>query len=268
MSIVRYLLTGVVFFFFVGCSVFDYHPYDGDINGEVGINAKNIARIEQACAGKDTVRFVWMGDTQGMYNATEKFVASVNSLGTVNFVMHGGDISDYGVTQEFEWMRDILSRLTVPYVVLIGNHDGLGSGRDVFIEMFGQPNFSFLAGKVKFVCLETNTIGVYYSIPIPDFTFLKEQLKEQRDGHEATIVAMHSPPFNDEFNNNVAHVFQRFITEFPQLQFCLYAHLHRFLEVDLFDDGVIYYGCDSVDQYRYLVFTVTKNSYSYEMVTF
>ena len=40
-----------------GCDHIEYHPYDTDISGEQNINAKNIARIEAACRGRQTVRF-------------------------------------------------------------------------------------------------------------------------------------------------------------------------------------------------------------------
>ena len=40
-----------------GCDHIEYHPYDTDISGEQDINAKNIARIESACRGRQTVRF-------------------------------------------------------------------------------------------------------------------------------------------------------------------------------------------------------------------
>ena len=39
-----------------GCDHIEYHPYDTDISGEQNINAKNIARIEAACRGRQTVR--------------------------------------------------------------------------------------------------------------------------------------------------------------------------------------------------------------------
>ena len=45
-----------------GCDLIDYHPYDVRIDGETGINDKNIARIETLCQGKDTLRFAFMGD--------------------------------------------------------------------------------------------------------------------------------------------------------------------------------------------------------------
>lgn len=111
----KLLILGAVILF-AGCDMFEYHPYDGRVKGETGINAKNIALIENACAGKETIRFIWMGDTQGWYSDTEQFVNAANARNDVDFVIHGGDIADYGMAREFMDMRDIMNKLSVPYV--------------------------------------------------------------------------------------------------------------------------------------------------------
>ena len=84
------------------CDLIEYHPYDVRLNGERGINEKNITRIGEVCKGKDTIRFVLMGDSQRWYDETQKFVSHVNTRDDVDFVIHGGDISDFGLTKEFE----------------------------------------------------------------------------------------------------------------------------------------------------------------------
>ena len=251
-----------------GCEMFDYHPYDGDISGETGINAKNISRIEEATAGKTTIRFVWMGDTQRFYDETEQFVAEINARNDIDFVMHGGDITDFGATNEFVWVRDIMNRLNVPYVALLGNHDCLANGEEIYRTVFGKENFSFLAGNVKFVCLNTNALEFDYNHPVPDFQYLERQLHDEREGHEKTIMAMHVRPYSEQFNNNVAWVFQDVITRFPGLQFCINAHEHHVQEEDLFNDGVMYYGCGSMETRSYYVFTITPDDYTYEVVEY
>lgn len=251
------------------CDAFEYHPYDGRITGETNINAKNIARIESDCAGKTQLRFVFTGDTQRGYDETEDMVASINKRGDIDFVIHGGDVADFGLTKEFLWMRDIMNALDAPYVVLLGNHDCLANGEDVFRKIFGVPDFSFLAGDTKFVCLNTNALEYDYSRPIPDFEFITKQLKEERGEHEKTIFAMHVRPFSDQFNNNVAKVFQRSIREFKNLQFCINAHDHSVAVDDIFNDGVIYYGSPDVRKRKYLLFTLKPgNQYDYEVVEF
>jgi len=247
----------------------EYHPYDGRIKGETGINAKNIKKIEAACAGKTTIRFIMAGDSQRWYDETEDFVKSANKQEDIDFVIHGGDLADFGLTREFEWMRDILSKLKYPYVALLGNHDCLANGEQVFRKIWGEENFSFLAGDVKFICLNTNALEFDYSHPVPDFEFMKNELDNKVEGHEKTVFAMHVPPFNTQFNDNVAYVFQMFIKEFPNLQFCLNAHTHRLAADDLFDDGVIYYSPPNMKKRSYLVFTMMPdNKYEYEVVDF
>lgn len=104
----------------VTCDLIDYHPYDGRLDGDTsrGINPKNIGRIESSCAGKDTIRFLFIGDTQRSYDETEAFVEHVNQLDSIDFIIHGGDYTEFGLKKEFEWNDNILSRLKFPLVGL------------------------------------------------------------------------------------------------------------------------------------------------------
>ena len=151
------------------------------------------------------------------------------------------------------------------FVVLLGNHDCLGTGEETYRAIFGDPNFSFIAGRVKFVCLNTNAIEFDYSRPIPDFEFLAAQIRDHEEEFDKTVVSMHIRPFCNEFNNNVAHVFQRYIKEFPGLQFCTSAHEHHRFEKDLFEDGIMYYMSDCMKNRNYYIFTITPDGYEREV---
>jgi len=161
------------------CDLIDYHPYDGRLTiSERDINSNNIPLIEAATKDKDTIRFVLMGDTQRSYDETEDFVKHINTKkDSIDFIIHGGDYTEFGMKKEYEWAVDILSKLDIPYVGLIGNHDVIGNGDQVFNKLFGRENFSFIVRDVKFVCLNTNAIEYDYSHPVPDFGFLKEELQ-------------------------------------------------------------------------------------------
>lgn len=251
-----------------GCDLIDYHPYDVRISGETNVNAHNIEQIEANCKGKTTLRFVVMGDSQRWYDETEDFVNEINKRSDIDFVIHGGDISDFGLTKEFLWQRDIMNRLKVPYVVIIGNHDCLGTGKETYQEVFGPTNFAFIAGKTKFICLNTNALEYDYSKPIPDFGFMEKHLTERKDEFEKTVVSMHTRPFSSIFNNNVAKVFQLYVNQYPGLQFCTSAHDHGFGDNVLFDDDVHYIVSDCMKHRSYLVFTLTPEKYEYELVSF
>ena len=119
--------------FMGGCDMIDYHPYDVRISGQTDINNRNIEKIEANCKNKATIRFVTMGDSQRWYDETLDFVNHLNKRDDIDFVIHGGDYSDFGVTDEFLWQRDIMNKLKVPYVGLIGNHDCLGTAKKLFV---------------------------------------------------------------------------------------------------------------------------------------
>ena len=80
-----------------GCDHIEYHPYDTRIDGPTGVNARNIARIEAACEGRRTIRFAQISDTQRWYDETEDAVKAINARDDIDFVLHGGDLSDFGL---------------------------------------------------------------------------------------------------------------------------------------------------------------------------
>lgn len=123
----KILIFSVLIFSLCSCELIDIHPYDGKIDGQTNLNSNNIAKIESLFANRDTIRFAVISDTQRWYDETEDEMASINRRGDIDFVIHCGDMTDFGVTKEFEWQRDILQKLRMPYVVLLGNHDCIGS---------------------------------------------------------------------------------------------------------------------------------------------
>lgn len=249
------------------CKV-EYHPYDTRIGGETGINARNISRIESACEGKRTIRFAVLSDTQRWYDETGAAVRAINSRDGIDFVLHAGDLADFGMRAEFERQRDILNGLRVPYVVILGNHDCLATGEEIFRKIFGEFNCAFTAGNVRFLCLNTNALEFDHTESVPNFDFIENELLHFPVKAEKTVCAMHAKPYTEQFDNNVARVFQYALNEFPSLQFCVNGHGHNFAVEDIFGDGVLYYECDNVSKRTYLLFTVNDEGYEYERVYF
>lgn len=265
-EISKVVLICVSCVFMMSCNdVFDIHPYDVEFGGEKDINNHNISIIEEKCKDKDTIRFALTGDTQGWYDETKALVNDVNKH-NVDFLIHGGDFCNYGATKEYIRQRKILDGLIIPYVGIIGNHDCLGTGIDAFRKMFGDTNFSFIAGRVKFICLNTNALEYDYTEPIPDFDFMESELYKDTAKYERTVFCMHAPPFNEQFNNNVVKAFNHYVCMFPNVIFCTAAHVHRFEVADLFNNGIKYYCSDSANHRNYIIFTITPRGYTYEII--
>lgn len=250
------------------CDMFEAHPYDAYVRGEKNLNERFIRQIGESLKGKKEFRFAFISDTQRWYDETEDAVADINRRGDADFVIHGGDISDFGATREFILQRDIMLDFRMPWVALLGNHDCLGTGENVFGEIWGDPNYYFVAGNVLFICLNTNCMEYDYSEPVPDFTFLENLMKNLPEGVEKTVVVMHVPPFDLEFNNNVANVFQLYLKEFPNLQFCMNGHAHSYKINEFFDDGILYYQTPCAKERAYILFTITEDGYEHELIEY
>jgi len=269
MTMKRFLYAFVVCLSLASCGdVFEYHPYDVKIGGEKGLNAKNIAEIESRFKDKDTLRIAVMSDSHEWYAATKACVRDINARDSIDFVIHCGDLTDCGTTKEFEWMRDILSDFNKPYVCLIGNHDFLGTGDEVYAQVFGDTDFSFIVSRIKFLCLNTNGAEYDYLAAIPNLDYMEEQLYADSADFDRTIIVMHAKPYNEQFNNNVAKAFEHYVNLFPSLMCCISGHEHSLSQTDLYGDGVIYYGIDCMDHHNYYIFTITPTGYSYEIVYF
>lgn len=249
--------------------VFDVHPYDVNVDGDKQVNAANISWIEETVEDKDTIRFAVISDSHQWLDDLKDEVNDINRRSdSIDFVIHCGDLSDFGATREFQWTRDHLQKLHVPFVALLGNHDCLGTGNQTYEIVFGNPDFSFIAGRVKFVCLNTNAIEYDYSRPVPNFDFIEEQCTSDSLRFDRTVVCMHAAPFSEQFNNNVAKVFNYYTHQLPGLMFCLYGHGHHSQQDDLFGDGTIYYQVSSAANREYYIFTITPKNYHYELVKF
>ena len=244
---------------------FQTHPYDVHIKGAHGLNAKTIAKIETTFAYKDTLRVAFISDTHLWHSDARDEVKDVNRR-NVDFVVHCGDLTDTGTTREFEWSHDILDGLRVPYVALIGNHDFLGTGNQTYGYMYGAMDFSFIASRVKFVCLNTNATEYDYMAAVPNFDYMEEEMSRDQARFDRPVIVMHAPPYSDQFNNNVCKAFRRYLDFFPGLMCCVYGHNHSDKVVSFYDDDLTFYGIDCAKNRNYRIMTITPDDYEMQQI--
>ena len=77
-SLLDCFLLGSTIIVQTGCDMIEYHPYDLNIEGETNINERNIQSIEASTAGKQSISFALISDTQRWYDETEDFVKAIN----------------------------------------------------------------------------------------------------------------------------------------------------------------------------------------------
>ena len=71
--------------------MFDIHPYDVKVDGETGVNAKQMDIIESKFANKGTLRVAFISDTHLLLADAKDLVADVNSRNVSLF--QGQDVS-------------------------------------------------------------------------------------------------------------------------------------------------------------------------------
>lgn len=253
-----WICLGIVFF--VSCKNSD-SPLQG-ITGPVNLTKLNIDRIQNHCSGKDTIRFAVLSDTHRWFDKTGAFVRAINLRHDLDFVIHLGDLTNFSLPQEYLSMRDSLLKLLIPHLVIIGNHDMIGSGMLTYRRIYGDTNFSFIAGDTRFLCLNTCVGNLDIVSSVPDFLWLGKVLRDTTP-HTRTIALMHIQPGDNQFDNKRKNEFQDSLKRFPGLCFALHGHTHL-REIDTpFHDGIIYYGEASIEKRHYFVFTLHPSGYDY-----
>jgi 3',5'-cyclic AMP phosphodiesterase CpdA len=211
----------------VACELMKYSPHQGDLPSSASqINEQNIARI-LATRPNDPVQIAFITDTQNAYDESQTFVDTINARGDIDFVVHGGDITHYGVIQEYEWMHEIFSAIDPPYLAVIGNHDLLANGGDLYDSVYGPRNFSFIYARTKFVFIDTNSRQYGFPGDVPDLDWLRDQLAPSKEFDRAIVIG-HVPPDHPDFDSKLEQRFADILEQSTIVPLALYGHAHKY----------------------------------------
>lgn len=191
-------------FILIGCVKYNTYEIRLD-DDERDLNNKNLKEINQIPL-KDTFTFIFAGDAQRYYDEAIPLVENINGDESIDFVIFAGDFTDFGLAQEFQGMNSIIKGLKVPYLVVIGNHDLIYNGGEVYKQMFGEYDFSFDFHDFKFVFANTNGREFGFNGDVPDITWLNQQLDDTAN-YFGAIVVVHVPAGNDDFDNELEQDF-------------------------------------------------------------
>jgi 3',5'-cyclic-AMP phosphodiesterase len=238
-----------------GCAEsFEYSPNqtsDGDSKSL--LNEKNIQWLYTQ-PEDDTITIAFVGDSQRFYDELEIFIDTVNAIPSIDFVLLAGDISDFGLLLEFEMITDLFSELNRPYIAVVGNHDVVSKGEEVYEKMFGPLNFSFVYSQVRFVVHNTN--GKEYTTGnVPDLAWLRNEVMLGK-GEKHVIAVSHVPPFSEDFDPNLVAPYSEFLSETPALLTSLHGHIHEHKDGYPYNDGVRYITSHSFDKRSFVLLKI------------
>ncbi|WP_019946384.1 metallophosphoesterase family protein [Hymenobacter aerophilus] len=256
-TMLRGALVGALAAGLSACELVEFSPNDHRAPAhQKDLTAKNLARLAAApLPPGDTLRFVFTGDSQRFYDDAEDLVRSVNQQPGIQFMLVSGDISDFGLGREMQWVDNELRQLKVPYLTVIGNHDQVANGREAYQEIFGPLNYSFVFGDTKFVLIDTNSREYNFNGRVPDVPWLQQQLADPA-GARRTVVISHVPPQDNDFDPSLRDAYAATLRETPNLVFEMNGHRHDYSVTQPFNDGVTYVNSYSFEKRNYLIVTV------------
>ena len=248
-----------------GC--FEYNPNEIILDDdEKNLTIKHLQKIATQNPS-DTISIAFMGDSQRWYDETEDFVGHVNQNFDFDFVLHGGDISDFGLVKEFQWVNEILSDLKAPYLTAVGNHDLLANGKKIYNEMFGEYNYVFEYGDFRFIVIDTNSREYAFSGRVPDLDWLQRMLNENA-ANKKVIVVSHVPPWDGDFDSNLENDYVTMLADDPNVILSLHAHSHNFLDREFYNDGTRYFVTTSMGDEGYAMIKLWSDGMEIEQISY
>ncbi|RYZ32661.1 MAG: hypothetical protein EOP49_37200, partial [Sphingobacteriales bacterium] len=233
---------------------------------EENLNQRYYEQIKAAIsADEDTLTFILVADTQRRYDETQDFVDKVNSMPEIDFVLHGGDLTDFGIQQEYHWQHNILEKMRVPYITVIGNHDCLGNGVKVYEHMYGPQDFVYDIGRSRFVFMNTNSLE-FDEDPVPRLPFLANAFGDTSEYDNAFILA-HVPPYDNEFDDSKEQDFAALLRG-KKVRYALFGHQHNYKEQQPYNDGITYLATDDIADRNFIKITLQGTTVNFERIYF
>jgi 3',5'-cyclic-AMP phosphodiesterase len=251
------LLFIVSNFYLSGCDSSDFSPWQSNVPSEyTNQTFKNYTKLmSQNEEHFSPFQVALTGDVHIYFDEFKELSKKINEKSDVEFTVVLGDFTDHGLLQEYIWFAEILKYFNAPIFTVIGNHDGLNNGKDIYREMFGSVNYSFVYKEILFVFWNNNR----YEWGMPDIEWLEDQL----DQNTPTILFAHMPPDSEILLHSFGDRWENIKTN-PNLIAAVFAHTHH-ARFEILDGGLPTYIVESVkNNARYGLLTIEDGEIIFE----
>lgn len=180
-------------------NLIDYSPYDADVK-TTDLNAENISKIQQTPLLSDSLVIVVISDTHSNHTQLLDAIQYINNLPGISFVVIDGDITNWALVKEYKDYYHSISKLNVPSLTVIGNHDYLSNGATIYKRMFGPTNFSFNHENYKIVIFD-NVVWESGNRS-PNLDWLEATMNSEEE--KPQILFTHIHPWDIQLENGYA----------------------------------------------------------------
>jgi predicted phosphodiesterase len=238
----------------------EFSPYDTGIKSSNLNNFYTENLSSSHIAEADTLSFVLLSDSHFYYDKLSKAINSINTKKNIAFVAVVGDLTDSGLTREYEFYWKRMKKSRFPVISIIGNHDYLSNGYTTYSRMFGAPNFSFLCGGYKFIAF--NSVVWENGNKTPDFKWLKNEIEVS---DQKCIILTHIPPWGDQFTDEIRTKYYE-ISELPEVILNAHGHEHKYQ--DTLINGRRYIVNEALFENEYYIIHLAGDNARVEIVHF
>jgi predicted phosphodiesterase len=192
-------------------------PWESDVEDDK-FNLKNIERLKDTDDGTfKPFNLAIIGDPQVGHMGFNEAKNTINNF-PIDLVVVAGDLTDRGLKREWEWVKDVIVDFEAPVFTVVGNHDGLSKGNDIYKQMFGPLNYSFTYRQHHFIMWNNNK----YEWGSPDFDWLEKEAQNPR-----SIIISHQPPYSGTLNDSEEERWRE-IRQNGNVIHSIHGHLHHF----------------------------------------
>lgn len=255
---------------FWGCDdPFSYSPYEVNIPESIrNTTQKNLELIARSDTNsKLPFKVALLADTHYHFEELEEALAHINARNDIAFIMVAGDISENGLQKEFELFYETMASSRLPYVTVIGNHDYLSNGAEVYTQLFGPLNYSFTYHGVKFVMWDNTR---WESNKMPDWEWFRSEINGATDEQTATdhiiVPFSHIPPY-DEQMTELATAYHQLLRD-RGIKMSVHGHKHEYSIEQTYGDEIDYLTIGSPQKRGYAVLTIDKDRITSEKVEY
>lgn len=159
-------------------------------------------------AQKKAFSFAHISDTHiGTDKADQDLLLTIEDINNnpdIEFVVHTGDVTEFGSDDELYLAKKLLDKLKKPYYIVPGNHDSKWSesGCNTFVKVFGSECFSVEKNGFLFVGLASgpNMRMSPGQIPREHLQFLKNVLEKNKK-KQLPVISLNHYPLDPGLNN-------------------------------------------------------------------
>lgn len=256
------LLISIAVLLWTCAEPFAYSPFEADVRNEwkntTEENLKAIADLDTVLNEPFAVALI--SDSHYHLKDLTEAIDDINKKNIYSFIIVTGDFTENGLLKEYEIFRQLMNRSNIPWLTVIGNHDHLSNGTQIYQQMFGPLNYVFSFRNTKFVVWD-NTI--WESKKEADYTWLQNVLTKETDDEgnpttNHTVLLSHIPPFDYQLIDK-SEVFNEILKNHG-VAISIHGHKHEFFYADLYGDGMMYVTVGSPQKRNYAELRVNNNN--------